>query len=164
MRDDVTLQAHAKVSDTDESSDKTESCLDSHCFARPHSAMAAKLTYTPAGPLRMARIVPDCVTHADVEEAPKRGLTCFGGTRSAPSCARVTLSPLDTFLFVRLLQPCVAFFFEQSIDDGALFISLGRTLRRFPILAGRLRPAERKKGQFDVELCDAGVPFQTCVV
>ena len=106
---------------------------------------------------RMVHIEPDGVTHAEVLLPPQPSpFSCF--PRAAPAHPRVALSPLDTIMFVRPMQMCAAFFFGQAVDPEALCLSLGRTLRRFPMLSGRLVAAKRKN-RFDVELCDAGVPL-----
>jgi shikimate O-hydroxycinnamoyltransferase len=50
-----------------------------------------------------------------------------------------------------------ALFYERTLDGASLADSLSRTLRRFPVLAGRLRRDGR--GGLHVACDDAGVPF-----
>ena len=94
------------------------------------------LRYTRACPRRLVA-APAAVTHNMVALAPSAADSCFGPRRAAPLPEpRVPLSPLDTFLFVRMLQIPVAFFYEGRVDPEALETSLSRTLARFPLIAG----------------------------
>ena len=94
------------------------------------------LRYTRACPRRLVA-APAAVTHNMVSLAPSAADSCFGPPRAAPLPEpRVPLSPLDTFLFVRMLQIPVAFFYEGRIDPAQLETSLSRTLARFPLIAG----------------------------
>ena len=95
--------------------------------------------YAALGQPRVVKIQPDGVTHAEVMLPPPRPspFACF--PRAAPAAAqlpRVSLSPLDTIMFIRPMQMCAAFFFTSAIDPEALCQSLGRTLSRFPMLSG----------------------------
>jgi hypothetical protein len=95
------------------------------------------LRYARAAPRSLVS-APVAVSSADVvAHAPTGG--CFGGGSSAsaaPPPERVPLSPLDTFLFVRMLTIPVAFFYATKVDEAALATSLSRTLARFPLVAG----------------------------
>lgn len=93
-------------------------------------------------PLRYARVsprrvvcAPSAVRLADVSHV-ELGTRCFGGGNTGPPPERVPLSPLDTFLFVRLLTIPVAFFYASRVDEATLVESLAKTLARFPLVAG----------------------------
>ncbi len=97
------------------------------------------LCYTRVGAKRFVKASEPGVTRADVAQRPPAAdCGCLGAKVSASPATheRVPLSPLDTFLFIRPLQPCVAFFYAERIDAEALAASLSRTLRRYPLLAG----------------------------
>jgi hypothetical protein len=94
------------------------------------------LRYARAAPRSLVS-APVAVSSADVvAHAPAAG--CFGGSSAsaAPPPERVPLSPLDTFLFVRMLTIPVAFFYATKVDEATLATSLSRTLARFPLVAG----------------------------
>lgn len=96
--------------------------------------MAPVLRYTRAQP-RVLVAAPSAVRGADVAAAPPCG--CLGPRPAPPAPPRrVPLSALDTFLFVRLLQIPVAFFYRTRVDPNTLAASLARTLERFPVVAG----------------------------
>ena len=102
-------------------------------------ASPAALRYTRAQPRRLVS-APSAVSRSDVHEQPP--CACLA-PRQAPAAPprRVPLSALDTFLFVRLLQIPVAFFYAGAVDADALAASLARTLERFPLIAGAPRRA-----------------------
>lgn len=105
-------------------------------------ASPAALRYTRAQPRRLVS-APSAVSRADVHEQPP--CACLA-PRQAPAAPprRVPLSALDTFLFVRLLQIPVAFFYAGAVDADALAASLARTLERFPVIAGAPRRAAQR--------------------
>lgn len=91
------------------------------------------LRYTRAQPRRLVS-APAAVARSDVTPVPP--CACLAPKKAAAPFRRVPLSALDTFLFVRLLQIPVAYFYRGTVDADALAASLARTLERFPILAG----------------------------
>jgi hypothetical protein len=94
------------------------------------------LRYARAAPRSLVS-APVAVSRADVAHAPPAGgACCFGTGYPAPPTERVPLSPLDTFLFVRMLTIPVAFFFATKVDEATLAASLSRALARFPLVAG----------------------------
>lgn len=98
------------------------------------------LRYTRAQARRLVA-APCAVRSADVIAAPPCG--CLGPRPAPPAPHRVPLSALDTFLFVRLLQIPVAFFYRSRVDADTLTTSLARTLERFPVVAGAGPPPQR---------------------
>ena len=112
-----------------------------HCCARFGCDMAPPALRYARTQARRLVAAPCAVSRDDVRSAPPCG--CLGGGRAPPAPPqRVPLSALDTFLFVRLLQIPVAFFYRGRIDAEALATSLGRTLERFPIVAGAQPPPQ----------------------
>jgi shikimate O-hydroxycinnamoyltransferase len=73
----------------------------------------------------------------------------------APTGESVPLSAFD--LLTGPVYTPRAFFYERTLDGAALAASLVRTLRRFPVLAGRMRRGAR--GGLEVVCNDAGVRF-----
>jgi hypothetical protein len=106
------------------------------------------LQYARAQPRRLVS-APCAVSRDDVREQPAciyPPCACLAEPqRAKPPHARVPLSALDTFLFVRLLSIPVAFFYRSRVDADALAASLSRTLERFPILAGARAAACRQQ-------------------
>ena len=76
------------------------------------------LSYTRVGPKRVVKARQLGVTHADVAQRTTAG--CFSAKPAAVTHHRIPLSGLDTLLFIRPLQACVAFFYAGSIDEDAL--------------------------------------------
>ena len=103
-----------------------------HWLTRPGMAPPG-LCYTRAQPRRLVS-APAAVARSDVTHVPP--CACLAPKPAAAPFRRVPLSALDTFLFVRLLQIPVAYFYRGTVDADALAASLARTLERFPILAG----------------------------
>jgi shikimate O-hydroxycinnamoyltransferase len=71
----------------------------------------------------------------------------------ATDTGRIPLSVYD--LLTGQVYTQRAFFYREKLDGTALRASLARTLRHFPILAGRLR----SEGGLGVTCCDAGARF-----
>ena len=89
---------------------------------------------------RVITIEAPAVSLSDVHPAPPGA--CFAGAppprASPPLTSTVLLSPLDTCVFVKNLSPTCAFWYAVCPDPALLVESLRRTLRVFPIVAGRL--------------------------
>ena len=110
-------------------------------------------------PLRYALVSRRVVRPEDAAE-PAAG--CFPASSAAAACEAVPLSPLDAFPFVRGMSVTMAYVYRRGLDEAALAASLRNTLRRFPIVAGRLRRVARPeahplRAQLEVALCGAGV-------
>ena len=114
---------------------------------------------------RVITIEPGAVSLTDVHPAPPGG-SCFAGAAppraSPPLATTVLLSPLDTCVFVKNLSPTCAFWYARCPDAALMVEALRRTLRVFPIVAGRLRKAPQPNAldaEYEVLCNDAGVTF-----
>jgi hypothetical protein len=102
------------------------------------------------------------VVRLDDDAAPPPAPGCVSASASAACAQAVPLSPLDAFPFVRGMSVSMAYVYRGSLEADALAASLRAVLRRFPIVAGRVRrvadvAAHPLRAELEVALTGAGV-------